>query len=58
MVRHSIDDPDYWQERAQEALALAEQMRDPVAKQAMLKIADSYEYLAKRAAKLAKPDGA
>jgi hypothetical protein len=45
-----IDDPPYWRERANEARTLANQMSDPYGKIAMLRIADEYERLAKRAA--------
>jgi hypothetical protein len=36
-------------DRAQEARSVAERMRDPEARRMMLKIADDYEKLAKRA---------
>ena len=49
MVLGSIDDPDYWRERASEARAMAEQLRDPSAKEALIKIAEGYEYLARQA---------
>jgi hypothetical protein len=39
----------YWRARAQEALALAEQMRDPEARRIMMEIAAGYERLAARA---------
>jgi hypothetical protein len=48
-VSGSIDDPTYWQERAEESRAMAEQLADAVAKAAMLKVADSYEHLALKA---------
>ena len=38
------------EQRAQEARAVAEQMRDPVAKRVMMNLAFSYERLAKHAA--------
>ena len=41
--------PKYWQERAEESRAMAEGMSDPVAKEAMQRIAESYEKIAKRA---------
>jgi hypothetical protein len=47
---HFINDPAHWRERAQEARALANQISDPHAKTAMLRIGDEYERLAKRAA--------
>jgi hypothetical protein len=49
MSDHSINDPKHWLDRAKEARALAEQMGDPEAKHTMLKNADDYERLAKRA---------
>jgi hypothetical protein len=49
MPLHSINDPNHWLDRAKEARALAEQMDDPEAKRTMLKNADDYERLAKRA---------
>ena len=41
--------PQHWLDRAREARALAAQMEDGVAKQAMLANAESYENVAKRA---------
>jgi len=49
MSLYSINDPKHWLDRAKEARALAEQMNDPEAKRTMLKNADDYERLAKRA---------
>jgi hypothetical protein len=43
------DDPKHWRERADEARAVAEIVRDPDAKQAMLKVAEGYERLVKLA---------
>src|ERR1700730_8460655 len=44
-----INDPDHWCQRAEEARTLAAQIRDAQARVAMLRIADDYERLAKRA---------
>ena len=41
--------PKYWQARAEEARAMAADMADPLAKETMLSIAESYEKIAKRA---------
>jgi hypothetical protein len=46
---HFINDPAHWRQRAEEARALAGQLNDLDAKIAMLRIADEYERLAKRA---------
>jgi hypothetical protein len=54
MVLSSIDDPDSWHERAVEARTMAEQLRDPAAKAALLKIAEGYEYLAAQATRRPK----
>jgi hypothetical protein len=45
-----INDPDHWRQRAEEARAIANQVSDVDAKVAMLRIADEYERLARRAA--------
>jgi hypothetical protein len=50
-----IDNPEHWQGRAEEVRALAEQMNDPEAKRTMLRIAESYDRLAVRAADRLKP---
>ena len=44
-----INDPKHWRERAEEARIHAEQMNDLESKKAMLRIAEDYEKLAKRA---------
>jgi hypothetical protein len=49
MPEHPINDPKHWLDRAKEARALAEQIDDPEAKRTMLRNADDYERLAKRA---------
>jgi len=50
MSQAFINDPEHWRKRADEARALAEQMKDPQSKEAMLRIAHDYERLAERAA--------
>ncbi len=54
MPRAFINDPEYWQGRAEETRNIAENMTDPVSKAMMLKIADDYDTLAGRAAERAK----
>jgi len=46
---HFINEPDHWRARAEEARNLANQMHDSESKDAMLRIAQDYERLAKRA---------
>jgi hypothetical protein len=43
------NDPDHWRKRAEEAPRLADQISDLQAKAAVLRIAEDYELLAKRA---------
>jgi hypothetical protein len=43
-----INDPKHWRDRAKEASAIADEMKDPDAKQAMLGIARNYVLLAER----------
>lgn len=47
MKQPPINDPAYWRERAEEARRIAEQLPDPVSKDAMLDISRSYDNLAK-----------
>ncbi len=45
----TLDNPEHWRSRAQEARDLAESMKDEIAKQMMLGIAEDYDILAQRA---------
>jgi hypothetical protein len=47
--------PEYWRNRAEEARAQAEEMRDADAKQALRKIAEIYEQLAVQASARPSP---
>jgi hypothetical protein len=47
--RSFLNDPEHWRDRAQEAHTRADQLDDPQSKSAMLRIAQDYELLAKRA---------
>ena len=49
-----INDPTHWRDRAKEARAIADEMKDPDAKQMMLGIARDYVRLAERAKARAK----
>jgi len=49
-----INDPEHWRQRAEETRTLAEAMSDETSKHMMLKIAEDYEKLAKRAEQRAK----
>jgi hypothetical protein len=43
--------PEYWRDRAEEARAKADEMRDPAARETMLDVAKSYERMAKLASR-------
>jgi predicted Rossmann-fold nucleotide-binding protein len=45
----AIDDPQHWRDSANEIRALVNDVKDEASKQKMLRIADDYERLAKRA---------
>jgi predicted Rossmann-fold nucleotide-binding protein len=51
MAKVPINDPKHWRERAEEARTVADQMTAPDSKRKMLRIADDYEELARRAEK-------
>ena len=51
MTKISINDPKHWRERAEEARTVADDITDPHSKRKMLRIADDYEELARRAEK-------
>jgi len=51
MAKIPINDPKHWRDRAEEARAVADDLTDPDSKRRMLRIADDYEELARRAEK-------
>jgi hypothetical protein len=53
-----LNNPAHWQLRAEETRVLAAQLLDPEAKATILKIADEYERLARRALMRLQEDGA
>jgi predicted Rossmann-fold nucleotide-binding protein len=49
MAKAPINGPKHWRERAEEARTIADEMTDPDSRRKMLRIADDYEELARRA---------
>src|SRR6266480_1223289 len=49
MLAVPINDPKHWRDRAEEARTVADQLTDADSKRRMLRIAEDYETLAKRA---------
>lgn len=49
-----LNDPKHWRDRAKEARAIADEMKDRHAKQMMLEVARNYVHLAERAEARAK----
>ena len=50
---HLFENPAHWRHRAKEMRALADEMREPGAKETMLRLAEDYERFAIRAAERA-----
>jgi hypothetical protein len=53
-----LDDPKHWQERAEEARSIAEQLKDAESRRMLLRISDDYERLAAHARARMKPGAA
>jgi hypothetical protein len=49
-----MTDPHHWRHRAEEARLLAEEMKDPKAREAMMRMAKDYDHIAERAEKQEK----
>jgi hypothetical protein len=49
MPKVPINDPKHWRDRAEDTRAVADQMDDPDSRRKMLRTADDYEELARRA---------
>jgi len=56
-INDGLRSSEYWQERAEEARARADEMRDSEARTMMLSIAQMYELMAVRAAQREFPPG-
>jgi len=50
MTGYPINDPKHWRSRAEKMRTTAEDVKDPRVKTTMLRIADDYDKLARRAA--------
>lgn len=44
-----LDDPEHWRQRAEESRLIDEQLDDPIARAAMLRIDEDYERIAEQA---------
>ena len=53
MPASNVNNPQHWLSRAKKMRSLAASLRDLDARASMLRVADEYEYLAKRAAERA-----
>jgi hypothetical protein len=51
MAKIPINDPKHWRDRAEEARTIADDITDPDSKRKMLRIAEDYEELERRAEK-------
>jgi hypothetical protein len=47
-VKPQVDNPAYWHSRSEQARLIASRISDPVARDTMLQLATSYEYLARK----------
>ena len=54
---NQINDPKHWEGRAEEMRTAAEDIKDPVARETMLRIAKDYDRLAERAAERTRGQG-